>query len=82
MYNLRIHFPGAVDSVFTTKLEFDHPAEKPALPTYRIIDSDGKVIEPKTKPDVSQKEVLKWYDDMLTGMFISERNHYEEVHLS
>lgn len=64
----RIHFPGAVDSVFTTKLQFNRPAEKPAMPTYRIIDSDGQVIDRNKKPDVSREEVLKWYHDMLTGM--------------
>ena len=38
------------------------------MPTYRIMDSDGTVIDKDQKPlDLGHEEVLKWYKDMLTG---------------
>ncbi|KAF2452870.1 dehydrogenase E1 component [Lineolata rhizophorae] len=62
-----VHFPGAVDSKFTTKLEFEKPSQKPAMPTYRILDQNGVIVDKSRPPlDVSDEEVLKWYNDMLT----------------
>ncbi|KAL8652525.1 MAG: hypothetical protein Q9226_004239, partial [Calogaya cf. arnoldii] len=61
-----VHFPGAVDSKFTTKLSFEHPSTHPAIPTYRFMDSDGVVVDNAREPDVSDEEVLKWYTNMLT----------------
>ncbi|KAL8823648.1 MAG: hypothetical protein Q9170_008336 [Blastenia crenularia] len=62
-----VHFPGAVDSKFTTKLSFERPSTHPAIPTYRFIDSDGVVVDEGREPDVSDEEVLTWYNNMLTA---------------
>lgn len=63
-----VHFPGAVNSKFTTDLSFQRPATYPAIPTYRVMDSDGVIVDEDRPPnDVSEQEVVKWYKDMLTG---------------
>lgn len=64
-----VHFPGAVNSKFTSKLEFSNPSTKNAMPTYRVIDSDGNVVDKdRTPPDIPNEEVVKLYKDMLTGI--------------
>ncbi|KAL8977890.1 MAG: hypothetical protein Q9177_006539, partial [Variospora cf. flavescens] len=64
-----VHFPGAVDSKFTTKLSFERPSTHPAIPTYRFMDSDGVVVDEGRDLDVSDEDVLTWYKNMLTGNF-------------
>ncbi|KAJ5657252.1 uncharacterized protein N7484_000901 [Penicillium longicatenatum] len=63
----RVHFPGAVNSKFTTDMSFLKSSDLPAIPTYRVIDSDGELVD-KTRgpPDVSDEEVLTWYKNMTT----------------
>lgn len=63
-----VHFPGAVDSKFTTKLSFERPSTHPAIPTYRFMDSDGVVVDKAREPDMPDEEVLAWYKNMLAGM--------------
>ena len=68
----RVHFPGALSSKFTTNLAFEHPATHPAMPTYRVMDSDGIIVDRSRKPaGISDGEVIQWYKDMLTGMDLS-----------
>ena len=39
------------------------------MPTYRVMDSDGVIVDKNRKPsDVTEEEVLMWYKNMLTGM--------------
>ncbi|KAJ5179420.1 hypothetical protein N7492_002630 [Penicillium capsulatum] len=63
----RVHFPGAINSKFTSEMSFLKASDLPAIPTYRVIDSDGELVD-KTRdpPSVSDEEVLKWYMNMLT----------------
>ncbi|KAJ9667309.1 hypothetical protein H2201_002510 [Coniosporium apollinis] len=62
-----VHFPGAVNSKFTTALDFERPSEKPAMPTYRYMDQDGAIVDKNREPiDVSDEEAIKMYKDMLT----------------
>ena len=62
-----VHFPGAVNSKFTTALTFERPSSHPAIPTYRIMDSDGVIVDKAHAPtDISDEEALKLYRDMLT----------------
>ncbi|KAI9840482.1 MAG: hypothetical protein M1837_001588 [Sclerophora amabilis] len=64
---ISVHFPGAVSSKFTTNLSFQRPSALPAISTYRIMDSDGKIVDEARAPkDVSAEEALKLYKDMLT----------------
>lgn len=68
-----MHFPGAVNSKFTTKLAFEHPSTHPAMPTYRVMDSDGVVVDESRKPsDISDEEIVRWYRNMLTGMNVQK----------
>ncbi|KAJ5247690.1 hypothetical protein N7468_002673 [Penicillium chermesinum] len=63
----RVHFPGAVNSKFTSDMKFLKASDLPAIPTYRVLDSDGEIVD-KTRgpPDVPDEEVLTWYKNMLT----------------
>lgn len=64
----RVLFPGAINSKFTTEMSFLKASDLPAIPTYRVIDSDGELVDKsRGPPDVSDEEVLKWYMNMLTG---------------
>ncbi|KAJ9132175.1 2-oxoisovalerate dehydrogenase subunit alpha [Pleurostoma richardsiae] len=60
-----VSFPGAVKSAFTNSLKFEHPASYPAMPTYRVVDQNGAVVDPAFKPDLTDEEVIKLYRDML-----------------
>ena len=63
-----VHFPGAVNSKFTTRMSFERPSTHPAIPTYRVMDSDGVIVDETKKPlDVNNEEVLQWYKNMLTS---------------
>ncbi|KAL1955693.1 hypothetical protein VTO42DRAFT_8165 [Malbranchea cinnamomea] len=62
-----VQFPGAVNSKFTTEMSFVKPDQIPAIPTYRVMDSDGVVVDKsRAPPDVSDEEVLTWYKNMVT----------------
>ncbi|KAJ5776262.1 uncharacterized protein N7511_001273 [Penicillium nucicola] len=62
-----VRFPGAVNSKFTTDMTFLKASDLPAIPTYRVMDSDGELVD-KTRPapDVTDEEVLTWYKNMLS----------------
>lgn len=63
-----VHFPGAVDSKFTTRLSFEKPSTHSAIPTYRVMDSDGVIVDEGQAPfDNDREEILTWYKNMLTG---------------
>ena len=71
-----VHFPGALSSKFTSDLAFEHPATHPAMPTYRVMDSDGVVVDKSWKPSyLGNEEVIHWYKDMLTGMSLQSREY-------
>jgi 2-oxoisovalerate dehydrogenase E1 component alpha subunit len=62
-----IQFPGAVNSKFTSTLRFHNPHEHDAMPTYRIMDQSGNLVDKSRDPiDISDAEILKMYRDMLT----------------
>jgi hypothetical protein len=53
-------------------MSFLKASDLPAIPTYRVIDSDGELVDKsRGPPDVSDEEVLTWYKNMLTGMLSS-----------
>lgn len=68
-YKSSVHFPGAVDSKFVTKLDFIRPSTHASIPTYRVMDSDGKVLDKERAPsDVSVDEIISWYKNMVSGI--------------
>lgn len=60
-----VSFPGAMKSAFATELKFDTPADHSPMPTYRVVDQHGVVVDKSFKPDLSEKEIVKMYEDML-----------------
>lgn len=48
-------------------MQFQNPMESTAMPTYRIMDADGKIVDntrdPQSAPDA---EIVGWYKNMLT----------------
>ncbi|KKY24381.1 putative 2-oxoisovalerate dehydrogenase alpha subunit [Phaeomoniella chlamydospora] len=46
-------------------MSFERPHERPAIPTYRIMDSEGVIVDPANKPDVPSEEIVRWYKTML-----------------
>ena len=45
-------FPGALNSCYTEKLEFDDPDDGGVIPVYRVMDRNGKVFEEALDPKV------------------------------
>ncbi|CAD6580998.1 MAG: hypothetical protein ASARMPREDX12_000334 [Alectoria sarmentosa] len=65
----RVHFPGAVNSKFTTQLAFEHPSTHPAMPTYRVMDSDGVVVDESRKPSgISNEEIVTCVSGLVSIM--------------
>ena len=63
-----MHFPGAVNSKFVSKMDFVRPSTHTAIPTYRIMDSNGVIVDPERAPtDVNPEEVVQWYKNMVSG---------------
>ncbi|KXS96043.1 hypothetical protein AC578_2285 [Pseudocercospora eumusae] len=63
----RVQFPGAVNSRFTTDLKFARATEEDAMPTFRVLDQEGKLVDKnREEPDISDEEVLRLYKDMVS----------------
>ena len=63
----RVHFPGAVNSLFTTNLNFSRASEDDAMPTYRVLDQEGAIVDKSQQPpDITNEELLRLYKDMVT----------------
>ncbi|KAI1196379.1 2-oxoisovalerate dehydrogenase alpha subunit [Nemania serpens] len=61
-----VSFPGAVKSAFTSQLKFSLPSDHPAVPTYRVVDQDGNIVDQSFKQDLSNDDVVEIYKKMLT----------------
>ncbi|KAF9168136.1 hypothetical protein DFQ26_001313 [Actinomortierella ambigua] len=61
---VRVHFPGAVDSHFSQVLEIREKMEP--IDTFRVMDTDGTVLDPSLEPKVTEEFATKIYKDMLT----------------
>ncbi|KAJ3023110.1 hypothetical protein HKX48_004226 [Thoreauomyces humboldtii] len=60
----RVLFPGASGSSYTETLKFAR-GDAP-IPTYRVLDLTGAVIDPSQDPNLSKEVCLKMYKSMLT----------------
>lgn len=49
-------------------MKFEAAGDAPAIPTYRLMDTDGVVIDPAHVPKVSKETAVKMYRDMVAGM--------------
>ena len=63
-----VQFPGAVNSKFTSDMSFATPSSHAAIPTFRVMDADGVVVDKSrnTLP-ASDEEVMQWYKNMVVG---------------
>ena len=51
-------------------MDFIHPAEQTAIPTYRVMDSDGLIVDTSREPtDLDPAEVVTWYKNMVAGLW-------------
>ena len=57
-------FPGAPNSEYTQQLKFEN--KWPVIPTFRVIDRDGRVLSPTQEPKLDEKVLLKMYQSMVT----------------
>ncbi|KAK8111416.1 uncharacterized protein PG998_007873 [Apiospora kogelbergensis] len=46
-------------------VSFPGATKAPALPTYRVVDQDGKIVDESFKADLADEEVVKLYNKML-----------------
>lgn len=60
-----IPFPGAPKSQFTDKLQFIR-AQESSMPTYQVMDSEGKILDPSQEPQLPKERMVKMYEQMLT----------------
>jgi 2-oxoisovalerate dehydrogenase E1 component alpha subunit len=60
-----VSFPGALKSAFTSSLKFDNVEAHTPLPTYRVVDQHGVVVDTSFEPDISEEQIVKLYKDML-----------------
>jgi len=66
-----VNFPGALNSKFTSTMAFQNPTENAAMPTYRIMDADGNIVDNTRDPqNASDEDVVMWYRNMLTVSII------------
>ena len=50
-------------------MSFVTPSAHEAIPTYRVMDSDGVIVDKsRGPPDVTDEEVITWYKNMVVGM--------------
>lgn len=81
--NVSVEFPGAVNSKFTTNMDFARPSQKVAMPTYRVLGQDGTIVDKdKDPPDIGEAELIKMYKDMVTGLFVNLRSNQSTDRIS
>lgn len=74
----RPRFPGATESPITTEMAFLRPSSLPIIPTYRVMNNEGVLDNPnRSPPDVTDQQVLTWYNNMLTGVL--DRSSYLSI---
>ncbi|KAJ6017892.1 thiamine diphosphate-binding protein, partial [Penicillium sp. IBT 35674x] len=73
-------FPGAVDSPFSSKMEWIIPAEHTRIPTFRILNMQNKIENPALlTSNIPKDEILQWYKNMVTGIFFRAVNIMDSI---
>ncbi|KAL5347707.1 hypothetical protein ACLOAV_007116 [Pseudogymnoascus australis] len=52
----RLRFPGALEAKFTTDLNFHNPKDNDVISCYRVMDSEGVIVDKTYKRDFSDEE--------------------------
>jgi 2-oxoisovalerate dehydrogenase E1 component alpha subunit len=61
----RVLFPGALNSEFTDKLNFIQPSQQDAIPTYRVMNQYGEIIDKEIGVETEDEEALQIYKNMV-----------------
>ena len=61
----RVLFPGALNSEFTDKLDFIQPSQQDAIPTYRVMNQYGEIIDKEIGVETEDEEALQIYKNMV-----------------
>jgi hypothetical protein len=64
-YGDRVLFPGALNSEFTDKLSFIQPSQQDAIPTYRVMNQYGEIIDKEIGVETEDEEALQIYKNMV-----------------
>jgi hypothetical protein len=67
----RVLFPGALNSEFTDKLDFIQSSKQTAIPTYRVMNQYGEIIDKEIGVETEDEEALQIYKNMVKR----ESNH-------
>ncbi|KAJ2160872.1 hypothetical protein GGF46_001929 [Coemansia sp. RSA 552] len=59
----KVMFPGALNSEYSHELRFVSSVE--SIPTYQVMDTDGKVLDAANEPQVTREEARGIYRNML-----------------
>ena len=62
---VRVLFPGALNSEFTDKLDFIQPSQQKAIPTYRVMNQYGEIIDKEIGVETEDEEALQIYKNMV-----------------
>jgi hypothetical protein len=68
-------FPGALNSEFTDKLDFIQPSQQDAIPTYRVMNQYGEIIDKEIGVETEDEEALQIYKNMV------KRRSYRTMHM-
>jgi 2-oxoisovalerate dehydrogenase E1 component alpha subunit len=60
-----LRFPGALEAKFTTSLKLHNPKENGVFPCYRVMDTEGAIVDRSYKRDISDEEAVKLYTTMV-----------------
>jgi 2-oxoisovalerate dehydrogenase E1 component alpha subunit len=63
--NSRVLFPGALNSEFTDKLDFIQPSQQDAIPTYRVMNQYGEIMDKEIGVETEDEEALQIYKNMV-----------------
>ncbi|KAF1912680.1 thiamine diphosphate-binding protein [Ampelomyces quisqualis] len=61
----KVLFPGALNSEFTDKLDFIQPSQEKAIPTYRVMNQYGEIIDKEIGVETEDDEALLIYKNMV-----------------
>ncbi|XP_019640732.1 PREDICTED: 2-oxoisovalerate dehydrogenase subunit alpha, mitochondrial-like [Branchiostoma belcheri] len=61
----RPQFPGSTKAQFTLSMDFHLPEETPGIPVYRVMDGEGRILDPSHDPQLSKDTVLEMYRKMV-----------------
>jgi 2-oxoisovalerate dehydrogenase E1 component alpha subunit len=65
----RVLFPGALNSEFTDKLDFIQPSQLDAIPTYRVMNQYGEIIDKEIGVETEDEEALQIYKNMVKRQY-------------